>query len=191
MPTTRAAFWTQEVEPCVRGTIRPREPELLYGKNVSGELANHLGVDRAHKLIRKWDATHAAVHDSQKLEDLLDLSNTGNGGVDVIAELQQQWRRDLEQVQQRFLDMLVRAALPGEIAEQRIFSLNARLNITEAKIERRLTFTSVVRRLLLPISTSGMPDSVRSTSSGHRDSLAHGSFRPDCVCRAGASPLAL
>src|SRR6266511_1559270 len=29
---------------------------------------NHLGVDKAHKLIRKWDATDAAVHDSQKLE---------------------------------------------------------------------------------------------------------------------------
>ena len=27
---------------------------------------------KAHKLIRKWDATDAAVHDSQKLEDLLD-----------------------------------------------------------------------------------------------------------------------
>ena len=25
---------------------------------------NHLGVDKAHKLIRKWDATDAAVHDS-------------------------------------------------------------------------------------------------------------------------------
>ena len=36
-------------------------------------------MDRAHKLIRKWDATDAAVHDSQKLDDLLDLSNTGNG----------------------------------------------------------------------------------------------------------------
>ena len=36
-------------------------------------------MDKAHKLIRKWDATHAAVHDSQKLDDLLDLSNTGNG----------------------------------------------------------------------------------------------------------------
>src|SRR5262245_11711606 len=29
---------------------------------------NHLGVDKAHKLIRKWDATDAAVHDSQKLD---------------------------------------------------------------------------------------------------------------------------
>src|SRR5262249_50236026 len=35
---------------------------------------NHLGVDKAHKLIRKWDATDAAVHDSQKLDDLLDLN---------------------------------------------------------------------------------------------------------------------
>src|SRR5213078_2278085 len=40
---------------------------------------NHLGVDKAHKLIRKWDATDAAVHDSQKLDDVLDFSNTGNG----------------------------------------------------------------------------------------------------------------
>ena len=40
---------------------------------------NHLGVDKAHKLIRKWDATDAAVHDSQKLDDVLDFSNTGKG----------------------------------------------------------------------------------------------------------------
>src|SRR6266700_495634 len=40
---------------------------------------NHLGVDKAHKLIRKWGATDASVHDSQKLDDVLDLSNTGKG----------------------------------------------------------------------------------------------------------------
>src|SRR5262249_38516856 len=50
-----------------------RNDESFYGYK------NHLGADKAHKLIRKWDATRAAVHDSQKLEDLLDLSNTGNG----------------------------------------------------------------------------------------------------------------
>ena len=50
-----------------------KDDESFYGYK------NHLGVDKAHKLIRKWDATHAAVHDSQKLDDLLDLSNTGNG----------------------------------------------------------------------------------------------------------------
>ena len=39
----------------------------------------HLGVDKAHKLIRKWDATDASEHDSQELDDVLDLSNTGMG----------------------------------------------------------------------------------------------------------------
>ena len=50
-----------------------KNDESFYGYK------NHLGVDKGHKLIRKWDATDAAVHDSQKLDDLLDLSNTGNG----------------------------------------------------------------------------------------------------------------
>src|SRR6266700_1551005 len=50
-----------------------RNDESFYGYK------NHVGVDKAHKLIRKWDATDAAVHDSQKLDDVLDLSNTGNG----------------------------------------------------------------------------------------------------------------
>ena len=49
-----------------------KNDESFYGYK------NHVGVDKAHKLIRKWDATDAAVHDSQKLDDLLDLSNTGN-----------------------------------------------------------------------------------------------------------------
>lgn len=40
---------------------------------------NHLGVDKVHKLIRTWDVTDASVHDSQKLDDMLDLGNTGKG----------------------------------------------------------------------------------------------------------------
>src|SRR5438034_283982 len=41
------------------------------------EALAQVGLDKAYKLIRKWDATDAAVHDSQKLDDVLDLSNTG------------------------------------------------------------------------------------------------------------------
>ena len=48
-----------------------KNDESFYGYK------NHIGVDKAHKLIRKWDATDAAVHDSQKLDDVLDPSNTG------------------------------------------------------------------------------------------------------------------
>jgi IS5 family transposase len=37
---------------------------------------NHVNVDNAHKLIRKYAVTDASVHDSQPLETLLDAGNT-------------------------------------------------------------------------------------------------------------------
>jgi IS5 family transposase len=39
---------------------------------------NHIAVDRAHGLIRKWAATHAAAHDGARLEALLDRGNTAS-----------------------------------------------------------------------------------------------------------------
>lgn len=53
-----------------------------HGKSYFG-YKNHVGVDRKHKLVRKWDVTDAAVHDSQKLDDILDVANTGR---DVWAD---------------------------------------------------------------------------------------------------------
>src|ERR1700680_723261 len=40
---------------------------------------NHIGIDRMHKLIRRYAETDASVHDSQKLDDVLDKSSTGAG----------------------------------------------------------------------------------------------------------------
>lgn len=54
-----------------------KNDESFYGYK------NHVGVDKAHKLIRTWDATDAAVHDSQKLDAILDASNTAK---DVWAD---------------------------------------------------------------------------------------------------------
>jgi IS5 family transposase len=54
-----------------------KNEESFYGYK------NHVGVDKAHKLIRKWDVIDAAVHDSQKLDDILDPSNTAK---DVWAD---------------------------------------------------------------------------------------------------------
>jgi IS5 family transposase len=53
-----------------------------HGKSFYG-YKNHVGVDKAHKLIRKWAASDAAVHDSQKLDAVLDPSNTAK---DVWAD---------------------------------------------------------------------------------------------------------
>jgi len=54
-----------------------KNDESFYGYK------NHVGVDKAHKLIRKWDVTDGVVHDSQKLDDILDPSNTAK---DVWAD---------------------------------------------------------------------------------------------------------
>ena len=39
---------------------------------------NHIGIDRAHGLIRSWTVTHAAAHDGGQLPDLLDVKNTAS-----------------------------------------------------------------------------------------------------------------
>jgi transposase, IS5 family len=46
-----------------------------HGKSYYG-YKNHVDVDRKHKLIRRYAESDAAVHDSQKLDELLDKSNT-------------------------------------------------------------------------------------------------------------------
>jgi IS5 family transposase len=53
-----------------------------HGKSFYG-YKNHIGVDRKHKLIRRQVATDASVHDSQKLDAVLDRSNTAK---DVWAD---------------------------------------------------------------------------------------------------------
>ena len=46
-----------------------------HGKAYFG-YKNHVNVDRAHKLIRTYEVTAAHVHDSQKLDALLDAGNS-------------------------------------------------------------------------------------------------------------------
>ena len=44
---------------------------------------NHVNIDRRHKLVRRYAVTDAAVHDSRRLDDLLDPANTAS---DVWAD---------------------------------------------------------------------------------------------------------
>jgi hypothetical protein len=37
---------------------------------------NHVSVDRRHKLVRRYQVTDAATHDSQVVDDILDPDNT-------------------------------------------------------------------------------------------------------------------
>ena len=53
-----------------------------HGKSFFG-YKNHVNADARHKLIRGYDVTDASVHDSQKLDDLLNTANTSR---DVYAD---------------------------------------------------------------------------------------------------------
>ncbi len=53
-----------------------------HGKNHYG-YKNHVSVDRRHKLVRRYQVTDAAVHDSQVVDDILDPDNTAS---DVWAD---------------------------------------------------------------------------------------------------------
>ena len=46
-----------------------------HGKSHYG-YKNHVNVDRRHKLVRRYQVTDAAVHESQVLDDILDTDNT-------------------------------------------------------------------------------------------------------------------
>lgn len=48
-----------------------------HGRSYFG-YKNHLCIDRRHKLVRRFAVTSASVHDSQKLEDVLDTGNTAS-----------------------------------------------------------------------------------------------------------------
>jgi transposase, IS5 family len=53
-----------------------------HGRSYYG-YKNHVGIDAKHKFVRRFAATDASVHDSQKLDDVLDRSNTAS---DVWAD---------------------------------------------------------------------------------------------------------
>ena len=48
-----------------------------HGKSHYG-YKNHVNADRRHKFIRDYEVTDASVHDSQKLDDLIDADNTSS-----------------------------------------------------------------------------------------------------------------
>ncbi len=62
-----------------------------HGKSHYG-YKNHIGIDRRHKLIRRYRVTDAAVHDSQVLDELLTSDNTASG----VWANSAYWSKDIE-----------------------------------------------------------------------------------------------
>jgi IS5 family transposase len=69
--------------PTCRMFFRHRSPPSIKTAGSISQHKNHIGVDRRHKFVRRYAVSDASVHDSQKLEDVIDANNAAS---DVWAD---------------------------------------------------------------------------------------------------------
>ena len=94
---------------------------------------NHISIDRAHRLIRKWTASHAAAHDGARLEEVLDRVNTAS---DVWADTAYRSAKNEEMLARRgFVSRIHRKKPKGKPMPARTRLANARKSKVRSAIE--------------------------------------------------------
>ena len=94
---------------------------------------NHIAVDRAYGLIRKWTATHAAAHDGARLEDVLDRSNTAS---EVWADTAYRSAKNEAMLSRRgFVSRIHRKKPKGKPMPERTRISNARKSKVRSAVE--------------------------------------------------------
>jgi IS5 family transposase len=113
---------------------------------------SHLGIDRAHGLIRTWTVTHAAAHDGGQLGALLDPANTASG---VWADTAYRSAANLKLLARRGrVDHLQRKKPRGRPMPRHVARGNAKRGKVRAAVEH--VFAAQKRRLGLVIRTVGI-----------------------------------
>lgn len=94
---------------------------------------NHVSIDRAHGLIRKWTATHAAAHDGARLEDVLDRTNTAS---EVYADTAYRSAKNEEMLSRRgFVSRIHRKKPKGKPMPERTRIANAQKSKVRSAVE--------------------------------------------------------
>jgi transposase, IS5 family len=103
-----------------------------HGKSYFG-YKNHVTIDRKHKLMRRYTVTDAAVHDSQKLDDLLDPHNTAS---DVWADTAYRSKETEEKLAEKGLRSRIhRRASRGKPLSQRAQEANRTRSKVRSRVE--------------------------------------------------------
>ena len=101
------------------------------GKNYFG-YKNHIEIDAQHKLVRKYDVTDAAIHDSNVFENLLDTKNSSR---DVWADSAYRSQEKLDELENRnFREHLQRKGCRNKKLTQR----ELKGNHTRSKVRSRV-----------------------------------------------------
>lgn len=113
---------------------------------------NHVGVDRRHRLIRKWRVTDAAAHAGSRLKDLPDPTNTASG---VWADSAYRPKKNEELLQERLLVSRIHRKKPAERPmPARMARANARKSAVRAQVEH--VFAEQKARMGLFVRTIGL-----------------------------------
>ena len=101
------------------------------GKNYFG-YKNHIEIDTQHKLVRKYDVTDAAIHDSNVFENLLDTKNSSR---DVWADSAYRSQEKLDELENRnFREHIQRKGCRNKKLTQR----ELKGNHTRSKVRSRV-----------------------------------------------------
>jgi hypothetical protein len=94
---------------------------------------NHLGIDRRHRLIRRWTVTDAARHDGALLPELIDPNNTAS---DVWADTAYRSKANEKFLAGRLLRSQIHRKKPkGKPMPRRTAQANARKSAVRAAVE--------------------------------------------------------
>ena len=94
---------------------------------------NHVSIDRAHGLIRKWTATHAAAHDGARLQEVLDRTNTAS---EVWADTAYRSAKNEDMLARRGLvSRIHRKKPPGKPMPERMRVANAQKSKVRSAVE--------------------------------------------------------
>jgi IS5 family transposase len=94
---------------------------------------NHLGIDRRHRLIRRWRVTDAARHDGALLPELIDTTNTAS---DVWADTAYRSQANEKFLAGRLLRSQIHRRKPkGKPMPRRTARANARKSAVRAAVE--------------------------------------------------------
>ena len=93
---------------------------------------NHLGIDRRHRLIRRWRVTDAARHDGALLPELIDPNNTAS---DIWADTAYRSKANEEFLAGRLLRSQIHRKKPkGRPMPRRTARANARKSVVRAAV---------------------------------------------------------
>jgi transposase, IS5 family len=94
---------------------------------------NHLGIDRRHRLVRRWRVTDAARHDGALLPELIDPNNTAS---DVWADTAYRSKANEKFLADRLLRSQIHRKKPkGKPMPRRTARANARKSAVRAAVE--------------------------------------------------------